>query len=270
MVQYYYIDGGTARGPLTLAELKIVDISRETKIWFYGLEDWVELSSVPELSDIASAVPPPINTAKAVPKKCNPAGISGEHKERGSVAPASINASEGANYVKWLGLVVIFVIATIIVMRVVLNQNNNSVYEQIVASSQESGGEFDVYVDKYFRDLEYFGIFPKRPSKTIIKLANIDRVEGATHIHGVSYGANNDDKIEIYINRSSWESFSKASRYLVMYHELSHDVLNVEDLPATSSNEMSLMYPQISSYESVSMDDFILSYKALFEQYASR
>ena len=51
-----------------------------------------------------------------------------------------------------------------------------------------------------------------------------------------------------------------------MYHELAHDVLNLDDLEPESRNEGKLMYPYISSYEKKTMDDFIESTHALFEE----
>ena len=42
-----------------------------------------------------------------------------------------------------------------------------------------------------------------------------------------------------------------------MYHELVHDILNLDDLDAKTWNEGKLMYPEISSYENKTMDDFI-------------
>jgi hypothetical protein len=48
-----------------------------------------------------------------------------------------------------------------------------------------------------------------------------------------------------------------------MYHELSHDVLNLEDLP---KNEGKLMFPSIATYESKTMDDFIESSHVFFEE----
>ena len=52
-----------------------------------------------------------------------------------------------------------------------------------------------------------------------------------------------------------------------MYHELSHDVLNLEDLEATPNNEGKLMYSEISRYENYTMDDFIESFHLEFENY---
>ena len=51
-----------------------------------------------------------------------------------------------------------------------------------------------------------------------------------------------------------------------MYHELAHDVLNLDDLEAKSWNEGKLMYPAISSYENKNMDEFIENSHALFEK----
>ena len=58
-------------------------------------------------------------------------------------------------------------------------------------------------------------------------------------------------------------------RYFLMYHELAHDVLNLDDLEAMSWNEGKLMYPEISSYEKKNMDDFIESAHALFKEHSA-
>ena len=73
--------------------------------------------------------------------------------------------------------------------------------------------------------------------------------------------------IEIYINKTSWEKFNRAQKHFVMYHELTHDVLNKDDLSDISENKGSLMYPSIDNYENKSMDEFIESYQKAFEDY---
>lgn len=125
---------------------------------------------------------------------------------------------------------------------------------------------FELYVEKFYRDLEVYGIFPKKPKTTIIKYSRLDQINNSTHIHGLSFGTNDDSRIEIYINPSSWKQFSKPMRYFLMYHELSHDVLNLDDLERKTINEGKLIYPEISSYESINMDYFIESFHALFEK----
>jgi hypothetical protein len=59
-------------------------------------------------------------------------------------------------------------------------------------------------------------------------------------------------------------------KYFLMYHELSHDVLNIDDLDSKPINEGKLMYPEISSYEKKNMDDFIENFHTLFEEHAKK
>ena len=146
----------------------------------------------------------------------------------------------------------------------IINNNQSGEIKLIRECAYESDTDFDFYVDKFYRDLEFFGLYPVKPKKTIIKLADLDKVENLTHYHGVSLGFEKDDIIEIYINGSTWAKLTKPMRYWLMYHELAHDVLNVEDLKVSEANKGNLMYPELSKYEGKSMDDFIESYKALF------
>ena len=55
-----------------------------------------------------------------------------------------------------------------------------------------------------------------------------------------------------------------------MYHELSHDILDLKDLEAIDENKGKLMYPELSSYENKNMDEFIESSHALFEEHSKK
>ncbi|MBX2964629.1 MAG: hypothetical protein KF845_00685 [Cyclobacteriaceae bacterium] len=133
-------------------------------------------------------------------------------------------------------------------------------------SAYDADEDFDFYIDKFYRDVNAFGLCPKKPSSIIIKFARLDQITNTAHVHAISYGKDNDSLIEIYINPSTWEKFNKPKRYFLMYHELAHDVLNLDDLDDTESNRGKLVYPAISTYERITMDDFIESYHALFEE----
>jgi preprotein translocase subunit SecG len=143
-------------------------------------------------------------------------------------------------------------------------------YQKIVTSAYDTDVDFNFYVEKFYRDIGVYGIFPKKPNKIIIKFAKFDYIDNATHYHGISYGKDDDDRIEIYVNPSTWEKFNKPMRYFLMYHELAHDVLNLDDLEDTPINKGKLMYPAIASYESKTMDDFIESSHTLFKEVASK
>jgi len=262
MSKYFYTDGLKKFGPFSKDELRNQKISRSTKIWYYGMDNWTELSEIPELNDVITSIPPDIktNNIPAKPNETKPV-ISQTKNKR------PLTNKKSSNLGKWLIGIVVVLFTSFIVYSSIRNQSEVNLYNEIAANSYESDENFEIYVEKFYRDLEYYGIYPKKPKTTIIRLSRLDQLDNTTHIHGLSFGSNDDDKIEIYINPSTWESFNKPMRYFLMYHELAHDILNVEDLEATSYNEEKLMYPEISSYENKNMDDFIESTHALFEEY---
>jgi hypothetical protein len=59
---------------------------------------------------------------------------------------------------------------------------------------------------------------------------------------GVSFGKNNDDVVEIYIDNSFWEATNQSSRKKLIYHELGHDILNLDH----SEDPKNFMFPNIN------------------------
>lgn len=266
MRKYFYTDGVSKFGPFSKDELKSQNISRNTKIWHYGLEQWTELNKVNELNDIFVSIPPelkplitPVTNRIEVPVNDyleRPIPVQGKTKK--------------PKLSKWIIGIAILIVISFIVIRLVQKQSEANLYKEIVANSYDGDVNFDIYVEKFYRDLEFYGIFPKKPKTTIIKFSRLDQLDNTTHIHGLSLGHNDDSRIEIYINPSSWQQFTKPMRYFLMYHELAHDVLNLDDLDNKPMNEGKLMYPEISSYEKKNMDDFIESFHALFEEHSKK
>jgi len=60
MKKYFYSDGVNKHGPYSINELRTKKITRETKVWFQGLNDWRPAGTIPELSSLFSFEPPPI------------------------------------------------------------------------------------------------------------------------------------------------------------------------------------------------------------------
>ena len=127
---------------------------------------------------------------------------------------------------------------------------------------------FDEFVDKFFRELNFYGINKIRPKKINIKLLPFDQFKQTSHIHGASFGYNNDDIIDIVLNERSWNEFSKAQKHYLIFHELCHDILNLDDLDFRQ-NEKQIMYPSIDNFKGLTMDDFIDNFHSLLENYAS-
>ena len=55
--------------------------------------------------------------------------------------------------------------------------------------------------------------------------ASFEPLDGQTL--GRSYGINNDNKIELKIDPVKWQNSSVPKRWYLIYHELGHDVLNL-------------------------------------------
>jgi len=60
MKKYFYSNGKEKHGPLSLDELKQDDISKDTLIWFEGLDDWTLAGELDEMKPILELQPPPI------------------------------------------------------------------------------------------------------------------------------------------------------------------------------------------------------------------
>ena len=58
MKQYYIFINEEQLGPFNIEELKNKKISRETKVWFEGLENWKNATEIEELKPIFSSIPP--------------------------------------------------------------------------------------------------------------------------------------------------------------------------------------------------------------------
>ena len=52
-----------------------------------------------------------------------------------------------------------------------------------------------------------------------------------------------------------------------MYHELGHDVLNLDDLDETNTELDAIMYPAFSSNQKLKMDVFIENLNTMLESY---
>jgi hypothetical protein len=62
MKQYYIYINDEQIGPLSFEDVSSKKISKETKVWFEGLDDWKNAGEIEELSSIIKSTPPPINS----------------------------------------------------------------------------------------------------------------------------------------------------------------------------------------------------------------
>ena len=60
MKQYYIEKNGQQSKPLTVEELQSKNISKQTLVWYEGLENWTSAENIPELEGLFKALPPPL------------------------------------------------------------------------------------------------------------------------------------------------------------------------------------------------------------------
>ena len=60
MKKYFYTDGTNKYGPYSKDELLLQKITRNTKIWYLGIDKWTELCNIQEFDDFTLSIPPEI------------------------------------------------------------------------------------------------------------------------------------------------------------------------------------------------------------------
>lgn len=86
MNDYYILEQGVKKGPFKLVELKELNITPDTYVWTYGMDNWTEAKTLSELVEILQDIPPslpPMPRTFLLPSIlvtifcCNPFGIIG-------------------------------------------------------------------------------------------------------------------------------------------------------------------------------------------------
>ena len=79
-----------------------------------------------------------------------------------------------------------------------VENDDKCIYEKIKSTSYDDPNvDFTIYVDKFYRDLAFYGHYPIRPQEMIIKFADIDKINNTSNINAVSFGVGNDELVEI-------------------------------------------------------------------------
>lgn len=90
------------------------------------------------------------------------------------------------------------------------------------------------------KQIQFIEKFPDQFDARQIILDIDDELE-LNDLVGISFGMDNDDIIDIYIDNSFWETSEEMVRKRLIYHELGHDVLNLDH----SEDPNNFMFPYI-------------------------
>ena len=114
------------------------------------------------------------------------------------------------------------------------------------------------FLNKEFDKVDFYGnsvIDSNQPTSSIF--SSLDKGTIATAL-----GMNNDEKIEIVVNPDVWKGYSNAKRLYILYHELGHDVFNLNH-----GNGGKMMYNYAD--KDVTWKDFVEDRTTMFESYVA-
>jgi hypothetical protein len=283
-MKYFYVSNNEKFGPFSKEELNSQPLRRDSLVWGYGMDGWTKLEDIDSMSELCRSLPPLMSDdLEADSKEIDDQLLFGVLSQPNAAEPLkpnleaiqdqnkSIKKKSSRGKVYFLG----FIITAIVLVMVLLQKGEGSKkaiqeevdYELFKANAYNINFDYHVYLNKYYRDLNVVGIFPVKPRTITIKFVDMQYFEGLTHYHGVSFGSGDDSRVEIYLNRDSWDSYTRGQKYSVMYHELSHDILNYYHTPEPRQGQGSLMDPYMSTSEKTKMDDFIESWYVFLDMY---
>tara|TARA_R110002167_G_scaffold49095_1_gene144108 strand:+ start:72 stop:560 length:489 start_codon:yes stop_codon:yes gene_type:complete len=106
----------------------------------------------------------------------------------------------------------------------------------------EISRELQPYVFEYMNTLEEFGIEFKKQSFIVVFDADIM----GSNLLGQAKGMFNDNLIYVKINPKLWNQLTVKQRKHVIFHELSHDIFNIEHTEKIKLMNDSMLSPQDS------------------------
>ena len=123
MKKYYLHDGTENIGPFDIEELKAHNITRTTKIWFDGIEDWKNAEEIEELKTIFTSIPPPI-------------------KKKPTPPPINLNSTKEVD-AKFFGLskktFIIIIVSIVLLLSLIIKIIHNYNIEKIEKENIETG-----------------------------------------------------------------------------------------------------------------------------------
>jgi hypothetical protein len=118
--EYYYLNGETKVGPLTLDALKNALVTASTLVWNSSLSDWTAAGALPELQDVfagqtAPPTPPPVKAAPA-------------YNQGNTYGNAGVPPPMPENYLIWAVLATVFCCIPLGIVAIINSTKVSSLY----------------------------------------------------------------------------------------------------------------------------------------------
>ena len=118
-----------------------------------------------------------------------------------------------------------------------------------------------VYLDSYLAIAENAGVDLSAIHSHPISI-NFKNISSSSKpgLLGLAYGMDDDSQVNIAIDYNNWQRMNDLERTTVMYHELSHDILNAKHV----ESETHLMHP---SYVFETTPEIVVAMTKIFKQF---
>ena len=84
------------------------------------------------------------------------------------------------------------------------------------------------YLKEYIDELDYYGIDYSFGDNLTLEIYDISRVRGEGSVAGIALGMYDNSRVEVYIDKEVWRVSNSRQKKWTVYHELSHDIFNVQ------------------------------------------
>ena len=126
MTEFYFHDGQNEKGPITIEQLKLEALKKDTPVWHAGLENWTIAGEIDELKSlfVPKAAPPPLKVA---------ATSAVQYSIRASSVPADEHfANEPKKSFKtFLLILAAIVVASLVVWLVYQNKSQSETLNEV-------------------------------------------------------------------------------------------------------------------------------------------
>jgi hypothetical protein len=195
MKKYHYSEGDNQFGPLTIEELKDKKITKDTMVWYEGLDNWVKAGDVDELKERFKSTPPPLSSTKQTPPPIN---VKTEKKSNPTVTNVKPKKNKTGLAVGLIGGVI--AIALIVFFVINNNQSNSSSNNNNNGSDTHNTSSNNLNSESTNQQNNYTPPPPKKKTEEELKseLANTECANPVKYLK-----MNNKDLTGVYKNALS-------------------------------------------------------------------
>ena len=129
MRQYFININSEQKGPFSLEELKDMQLTKNTPIWYKELEDWTTVDKIDEVKELLGSTPPPFTTIPVTPPP---------FAKHNNIPEDNLKKNENSNKKRNLLILISILVIGVIIALVVINLDGSKGNESSDSSDKEA------------------------------------------------------------------------------------------------------------------------------------